>query len=181
MRMGMCSRSATYFLLSQMVCFGCFLNVFFVGDNLILLLMNPQDVVMEYCYGHSQHLLENDDLNSKNHNAYFHIGKAAALLRHMYWIFQLMQSLPNWLAVLISPSLGLILELRQVWAFSFLFTEYLSKALHYFRKLRMRSFKSKRSLTQPIRLGHTPLFSTKSLKVNFQSLTKLSVTSVTHL
>ena len=79
--------------------------------------MYPQDVVMEYCYGHSQHLLENDDLSSKNYNTYFQIGKAAALLRHMYWIFQLMQGLPKWLAVLISPSLGLILELRQVWAF----------------------------------------------------------------
>ena len=78
------------------------------------LLMSPQDVVMEYCYGHSQHLLENDDLSLENHNAFFQIGKASALLRHMYWIFQFMQTLPNWLAVLISPSLGLIFQLREV-------------------------------------------------------------------
>lgn len=124
MGMGRCSRSTIYFPLSQMVtlwillfCFFPFKNRKFLCETIgFLANESRKDVVMEYCYGHSQHLLENDDLNSKSHNAYFQIGKAAALFRHMYWIFQLMQSLPNWLTVLLSSSLGLILELRQVWA-----------------------------------------------------------------
>lgn len=70
---------------------------------------------MEYSFGHSKHLLETDDFGLGFQNAIMQFGKSAALLRHMYWIFQLVQSLPKWLAVLMSPSLGLLLQIQQVW------------------------------------------------------------------
>lgn len=76
--------------------------------------MNSQDVVTEYSYGHSEHLLEKDDFGPDYVDAYVEVPKASALLKHMYWIFQFMQSLPEWAAALISPSFGLILKLRQV-------------------------------------------------------------------
>lgn len=69
---------------------------------------------MEYSCGRSKNLLRADDFGSGFHNAFFQLGRVAALLRHMYWIFQLTQSLPEWLAVLLSPALGLVLQMRQV-------------------------------------------------------------------
>lgn len=71
---------------------------------------------MEYSCGRSKHLLDTDNLGSDYHTAYIVIGAFAGLLRHMYWIFQFIQSLPEWLAVLISPNLGLTLQLRKVWS-----------------------------------------------------------------
>lgn len=80
------------------------------------MLTNPQDVVMEYSFGHSEHLLETENFGLESHNVFMQWVESAALLRHMYWIFQLIQSLPEWLAVLMSPGLGLVIQLRQVWA-----------------------------------------------------------------
>ena len=77
--------------------------------------MNPQDVVMEYYCGRSKNLLKADDFGSEFQNVFLELGRLAALLRHMYWIFQFTQSLPEWLAVLISPSLGQVLQMRQAW------------------------------------------------------------------
>lgn len=71
---------------------------------------------MKYSFGHSEHLLETEDLGSECHNIFMQWVGSTALLRHMYWIFQFIQSLPDWLAVLMSPSLGLIIKLKQVWA-----------------------------------------------------------------
>ena len=79
------------------------------------LLMNPQDVVMEYSCGRSKNLLRADDFGSEFQDAFLEVGSLAALLRHMYWIFQFIQSLPEWLAALLSPSIGLVLQMRQVW------------------------------------------------------------------
>ena len=79
------------------------------------LLINTRDVVMEYSCGRSKNLLKADNFGSEFHDAFFQLGSVAALLRQMYWIFQLIQSLPEWLAVLLSPSLGLILQTRKVW------------------------------------------------------------------
>ena len=76
--------------------------------------MNPQDVVMEYSCGRSKNLLIADDFGSDFQDAFLEVGSLAGLLRHMYWIFQFIQSLPEWLAVFLSPSLGLVLQMRQV-------------------------------------------------------------------
>lgn len=45
--------------------------------------MNPQDVVMEYYYGHSKHLLEKNDFGPDYVNAYVEIPKASGLLKHV--------------------------------------------------------------------------------------------------
>ncbi|MCJ1346327.1 hypothetical protein MMC31_004542 [Peltigera leucophlebia] len=71
------------------------------------------DVVSEYCFGFSEHLLETDDFGLEFHNLLLQLGKSAALMKQMYWIFQSIQSLPEWLAVLLSPGLGLLLQLQQ--------------------------------------------------------------------
>lgn len=119
------SRSITYLALSQTVgsdiCFFFFHPLFLLvnqnpslkgrGDSQ---LMNSQDVVSEYSYGHSEHLLEKDDFGPDYVDAYVEVPKASGLLKQMYWIFQLMQSLPEWSATLISPSFGLIVKLRHV-------------------------------------------------------------------
>lgn len=78
------------------------------------MLTNPQDVVMEYSFGHSKHLLEADDFGLAFQIALMQFGKSVALLKHMYWIYQIVHSLPEWLAVLMSPGLGLLLQTQQV-------------------------------------------------------------------
>lgn len=82
---------------------------------------------MEYSCGRSKNLLKADDFGSEFHDAFFQLGSVAALLRQMYWIFQLIQSLPEWLAVLLSPSLGLILQTRKVWPSQHLGLNFLHK------------------------------------------------------
>ena len=90
---------------------------------------------MEYSFGHSKHLLETDDFGLEFQNALMQFGKSAALLRHMYWIFQFVHRLPEWLAVLMSPGLGLLFQTQQVWVsqhFSIPFTRrHEAKPLYY--------------------------------------------------
>lgn len=70
---------------------------------------------MEYSCGRSKNLLKAKDFGFEFQNAFLELGRVAALLRHMPWILPFTESLPEWLAVLISPSLGLVLQMRQVW------------------------------------------------------------------
>ena len=76
--------------------------------------MNRRDVVMEYSCGHSKNLLKADDLGSEFYEAFLLFGRVVALLRHMGWILTVIQSLPEWLAVHLLPSLGVALQMRQV-------------------------------------------------------------------
>lgn len=76
--------------------------------------MNRRDVVMEYSCGRSKNLLKADDLGSEFYKAFLRVGRLAALLRHMGWILTFIQSLPEWLAVRLSPTLGVVLQMRQV-------------------------------------------------------------------
>lgn len=78
------------------------------------MLINPPDVVMEYSYGRSDHRLEEDDFGPDYHDAIVEAGKAAGLLKQMIWIFQFFQSLPECLAVLLSPSLDLVIRIQRV-------------------------------------------------------------------
>lgn len=71
------------------------------------------DVVMEYSYGRSDHRLEEDDFGPDYHDAIVEAGKAAGLLKQMIWIFQFFQSLPECLAVLLSPSLDLVIRIQR--------------------------------------------------------------------
>ena len=87
------------------------------------LLMNPQDVIMEYSCGRSNNLLKADDFGLEFQDVFWQLARLAPLMRHMYWIFQFIQSLPDWLAVLLSPSLGLVLQVRQVRPSHSIFTQ----------------------------------------------------------
>ena len=69
---------------------------------------------MEYAYGRSDHRLEEKDFGPEYHDAILESGKAGSLLKQMIWIFYFMQSLPEWLAVRLSPSLDLVLRLQRV-------------------------------------------------------------------
>lgn len=70
---------------------------------------------MEYSYGRSDHRLEAEDFGPEYHDAILEAGKAAGLLKQMIWIFHFIQSLPEWLAVRISPGLDLVLRIQRVW------------------------------------------------------------------
>ena len=72
------------------------------------------DVVMEYAYGRSDHRVDQEDFGPDYHDAVLEAGKTAGLLKQMIWIFHLMQSLPEWLAVLLSPSFDLVLRIQRV-------------------------------------------------------------------
>lgn len=71
------------------------------------------DVVMQYAYGRSDHRLDQENFGPEYHDAVLEAGKAAGLLKQMIWIFHLMQSLPEWLAVLLSPSFDLVLRIQR--------------------------------------------------------------------
>lgn len=78
------------------------------------MLITLADVVMEYAYGRSDHRTEEKDFGPDYHDAVLEAGKAAGLLKQMIWIFHFIQSLPEWLAVLISPSLDLVIRIQRV-------------------------------------------------------------------
>ncbi|CAF9940974.1 hypothetical protein IMSHALPRED_002232 [Imshaugia aleurites] len=68
---------------------------------------------MQYAYGRSDHRLDQAEFGPEYHDAVLEAGKAAGLLKQMIWIFHLMQSLPEWLAVLLSPSFDLVLRIQR--------------------------------------------------------------------
>ncbi|MCJ1321263.1 hypothetical protein MMC15_006607 [Xylographa vitiligo] len=72
------------------------------------------DVVMEYCFGQSEHRLDQADFAPDFHNASVDIGIGSAFLRQMFWIYHILQGLPQRLAVLISPSVKAIFHLQNV-------------------------------------------------------------------
>ena len=71
------------------------------------------DVVMQYSYGRSDHRLEQEDFGPEFHDAALAAGKNGGLLKQIIWVFRLMQSLPDWLAVLLSPSIGSVLYVQR--------------------------------------------------------------------
>ena len=90
-------------------------SIFQTSEVECSLLMNSQEVVMEYSCGRSKNLLRADDFGSEFHDAFLEVGRLAPYLKHMYWVFLSIQRLPEWLTVFLSPSLGLVFQMRQVW------------------------------------------------------------------
>ena len=68
---------------------------------------------MQYAYGRSDHRLEQEDFGPDFHDAVLEASKIGRLLKQMIWINHLMQSLPEWLAVLLSPSFNLVFRLKR--------------------------------------------------------------------
>lgn len=79
-----------------------------------MMLIDYLDVVMEYAYGRSDHRLDDRMWGPDYHDAALESGKQASMLKHMFFIFTIMQSIPKRLVVILSPPIGLILKLHQV-------------------------------------------------------------------
>jgi cytochrome P450 len=71
------------------------------------------DVVMEYALGRSDHRLEDKAWAPDYHDASIQQGKQAPMLKQMYFIFTIMQSIPERLASCLSPAFGLVLKLHR--------------------------------------------------------------------
>ena len=69
---------------------------------------------MEYAYGRSGRRLDQEDFGPDCHDLVLEAGKWASLLKQMIWIWHLMQSLPEWMVVLLSPGFDLALRNQRV-------------------------------------------------------------------
>ena len=72
------------------------------------------DVIMQYAYGRCDHRLEADEFSPEYIDAVFVDSKASAWTKQMFWVFQLVQSLPDWLTRMLSPGLGLNRRMARV-------------------------------------------------------------------
>ena len=76
--------------------------------------MKWSDVVMEYAYGRSDHRLEHREWGPDYHDAVMEAGKQAGILKQMFFIFTFMNSIPEKLAVILSPPFDLVLRIQRV-------------------------------------------------------------------
>lgn len=76
--------------------------------------MALQDVVMEYSYGRSDHCLDAKDFSPQYYNAILAMGQSTAIIKQMYWIYKLMQSLPKSIAGRISSNLNTVIQMQDV-------------------------------------------------------------------
>jgi len=95
---------------SQMV--GC---SFRKSNALVFPWLTQSDVVFEYSYGESEHRLENPTWGPEYHDAVVEAGLAGSLMKQMFWIFDLIKSLPVSVQAKLSPSLELVLRNQAVW------------------------------------------------------------------
>ena len=72
-----------------------------------------EDAVTERVYGVSDNLLDREDWGPIYYNAYIAAGIIGLLLKHMFWVFPLVSSLPVRLQAALSPELALGLQLRK--------------------------------------------------------------------
>ena len=79
-----------------------------------IMLTEHIDVVMEYAYGRSDHRLEDKEWGPDYHDAVMEAGKQAGILKQMFFIFTFMQSIPEKLAVILSPPFDLVLRIQRV-------------------------------------------------------------------
>ena len=69
---------------------------------------------MEYSLGRSDHRLDKEDFGHDFHDAVVEASKAGHLLKQMIWILYVAQKLPQWLAAVVSPGLGLVVRIQSV-------------------------------------------------------------------
>lgn len=72
------------------------------------------DIVTEYAYGESDNRLGAPNWGPEYHDAVVEAGIGGSVLKQMFWIFHFMQSLPEAVQAIISPSMALVLGLRKV-------------------------------------------------------------------
>lgn len=76
--------------------------------------MALQDVVMEYSYGRSDNCLEAKDFSPQYYHAIMALGQSTALIKQMYWLFQLMRSLPSSIVGRLSSNLHTVIQMQDV-------------------------------------------------------------------
>ena len=69
---------------------------------------------MEYAYGESDHRIERADWGPEYVIISGEAAKAASFFKQMIWIFHVIQSLPDWLQVKMTPGLALVFENKRV-------------------------------------------------------------------
>lgn len=116
---------------------------------------------MEYAYGRSDHRLEDKAWGPDYHDAVMEAGKQAGILKQIFFIFTIMQNLPEKLAIILSPPFELVLRIQRV---RLLASRSRSKVelIRFKSKLKRRSPTSKSSPVTPIKTCLTPLCSTRS-------------------
>ena len=69
---------------------------------------------MEYALGRSDDRLAREDFGHDFHDAVQEASKAGHLLKQMIWILHLAQTLPAWMAAIMSPGLALVIRIQSV-------------------------------------------------------------------
>lgn len=69
---------------------------------------------MEYSFGRSDNCLEAKDFSPQYYNAILAMGQTTALVKQMYWLFQLMRSLPSSIAGRLSTNFHTVLQMQKV-------------------------------------------------------------------
>ncbi|KAF2681339.1 cytochrome P450 [Lentithecium fluviatile CBS 122367] len=70
------------------------------------------DVVMQYCFGRSDHHIEAPGFDSVYHNISFNAAKSIATLKHLNWILDIMQALPESVAKKMGPEVSSNIQLK---------------------------------------------------------------------
>lgn len=69
---------------------------------------------MQYTFGRSHHRLEMPDFDVANHVSMHESSKVLPLMMHISWMFQLIQSLPEFMLSHMGYDLATIIELKNV-------------------------------------------------------------------
>jgi hypothetical protein len=88
--------------------------IFALKFNVKLLNSTETDVVMQYCFGRSDHRVEADGFDPDFHHTSFAAGTANALMRHMNWILQTIKRLPESWVIHMGPEMASIIKLKRV-------------------------------------------------------------------
>ena len=71
-------------------------------------------MVTTYCFGRSHDLLSKPDFHPATYNNIEGGLKMGPLLKHNYWMMQLLQSLPEWLSAWLVPAYGGFVQEKNV-------------------------------------------------------------------
>lgn len=69
---------------------------------------------MEYSFGRSDRCLEAKDFSPKYYNAILALGPSTAIIKQMYWLFKLIDSLPRSIAGRLSPNMNTVIQMQDV-------------------------------------------------------------------
>jgi hypothetical protein len=83
------------------------------GSAELGLLIGP-DVVMQYCFGTSDHHIETPGFDPLFHDTSFGAAKAIATLRHLNWILDIMVALPEFIAAKMGEEVSSTIRLKRV-------------------------------------------------------------------